>query len=177
MKSYKAKPLSVKTIRLIAKALREKCNMQHQKNIPICVLFEKILNKIFPKYQWEIKPDSEMEEEGMTFPFENTIWIKESVYNKACLGEGRARFTIAHEIGHLLLHKQSHIAFCRGDYPIKTYEDPEWQADCFAAELLMDYDIVKDWSACKIEKNCGVSKLASQKRYYKLKEEREGEKS
>nr|DAO82996.1 MAG TPA: IrrE protein [Caudoviricetes sp.] len=53
---------------------------------------------------------------------------------------GRQRFTIAHEIGHILLHqKDNKGAFV--DYRNKTtYDHREFEADNFAAALLMPKD-------------------------------------
>lgn len=60
----------------------------------------------------------------------------------------RQRFTIAHELGHLLLHKgEVHIdrsfRVNRRDEVSSLAVDPdEIEANCFAAELLMPYDLV-----------------------------------
>jgi IrrE N-terminal-like domain len=53
--------------------------------------------------------------------------------------DGRKRFTIAHEIGHFVLHRERQISCFPGDIARweNTADDPERQADNFAAELLM----------------------------------------
>ncbi|MNT04952.1 hypothetical protein D3C72_1395530 [compost metagenome] len=42
----------------------------------------------------------------------------------------RKRFTLAHELGHLLLHNESY-------YPVSNYRDKENEANVFASEFLM----------------------------------------
>lgn len=60
----------------------------------------------------------------------------------------RARFSLAHEIGHAILHAKLLVqmgcaphheaALMRGEVPQhKHFEDTEWQADAFAAAILM----------------------------------------
>jgi Zn-dependent peptidase ImmA (M78 family) len=39
----------------------------------------------------------------------------------------------------------------------KAYKDPEWQAKCFAGELLMDYEMTEGMSTLEIVKNCKVT--------------------
>lgn len=74
----------------------------------------------------------------------------------------RKRFTIAHEIGHLVLHMQA-----ADDYEIVDTEDNfrsntisndewtnerrmEWEANAFAAALLMDEELVRnEWEQIK----------------------------
>lgn len=71
--------------------------------------------------------------------------------------EGRFRFTVAHETGHWVLHrhqliearsaglfasKQEPSVVCR-DLPRKRKPPIEWQADCFAAYLLMPEAMVR----------------------------------
>ena len=67
--------------------------------------------------------------------------------------EGRMHFTAAHEIGHIKLHvpilmeqRARENILCRKDEGFEgTKKDPlEWQADTFAAYLLMPRDMVND---------------------------------
>jgi Zn-dependent peptidase ImmA (M78 family) len=59
--------------------------------------------------------------------------------NAAMREEGRKRFTIAHEIGHFVIHRERQISCLPLD--IARWEDssanPERQADSFASELLL----------------------------------------
>lgn len=90
-----------------------------------------------------IVPTEELKNaEALTFP-DGTIKIPEKVYEEACQRKGRARFTLAHELGHALMHSNI-IPFARSlDDNHKIYEDSEWQADEFAGELLIPSNELK----------------------------------
>lgn len=49
----------------------------------------------------------------------------------------RKRFTIAHELGHLLMHNENH-------FPISSYRDKEKEANLFAGEFLMPQEAIKN---------------------------------
>lgn len=78
-------------------------------------------------------------------PKNNELILSEETYHGLLRHEGRARFTLAHEIGHIVLHRpyfkeiqRDHrraILLRRGD--LKPYQNPEKQADVFASELLL----------------------------------------
>lgn len=163
--------MSTEDIRQIVKKVREKCGLIGRMNVPVCFLFEFILNKIFQEFEWEIIPDEKMPEEGKTFPGMNKIEIRESVYKAACAGDGRARFTIMHEIGHFILHKPDRVALCRlaSEEKLKAFEDPEWQANTFAAEFLMDLDLIQGMGYKEISESCGVTYGAAKTRIGKLR--------
>ena len=103
---------------------------------------------------------------------DKVINIKESVFLGAERNNPRDRFTITHEIAHALLLNESTVQFCRSDTTnIPPYRDPEWQADCFAGELLMPYDYCRKLSIDEIMCICKVSWQAAQTQfnsYHKL---------
>ena len=164
--NFKAAPMSRKSIRAIVKMVKKKCGMGNVMKIPVCGFFEFIMERLFPGFEWEIVDENEMMEEGLTLSADNTILIRQDVYIKACNGDGRARFTIMHEIGHFLLHGPQRVALCRlapGEQ-LKKFENPEWQADNFAAEFLMDFDLVMGLNYKEISRECCVTYGASQTR-------------
>lgn len=86
-------------------------------------------------------------------------------------GERYYRTTVAHEVGHALMHV-SDYQFCRDMAPlanngkevmlfrkeeIKPWHDPEWQAWYFAGALLMPEKAVK----CLISNGCNIYDLAN----------------
>lgn len=74
---------------------------------------------------------------AQSIPSERLIMVRKDVYRGACEDRGRDRFTLAHELGHVLLHPDAvHARRCRRQ-EIKAYCNSEWQANAFAAELLM----------------------------------------
>jgi hypothetical protein len=109
------------------------------KFVPIIKIYDHLRAIGFLEY--EVVEDSELGERlAETLPDKKEIRIKESVFNGACNGDGFHRFTLAHELGHLVLHKnQQSKAYARGVTPNhKIFEDSEWQADEFASEFLID---------------------------------------
>ncbi len=54
---------------------------------------------------------------------------------------------------------------------LKAFEDPEWQANTFAAEFLMDFDLIQGMDYKEISKSCGVTYGAAKTRIGKMPEE------
>lgn len=161
---YKAKPLSRNIIRGLANFIRCQTGTEQTAYFPILKFLEIFLPQIIADFCYEIVPVSEMPDKyGETFPLESRIKIREDIYNKAVAGDGFARFIICHECGHLLLINWDTISLCRTPYKeeIKPYEDPEWQADCFAGELLVYYPLAKGLSKEEIMEKFGVTGKAA----------------
>ena len=126
---------------------------------------ELVLPSIIPDFSYEYLTVTEMGNlHGETYPSKNVIRIREDVYERAINGEGRDRMTIAHEIGHLLLHEDTEISLCRADpyQHMKPYEDPEWQADCLGGELLASSYLIRGMSPLEVVTKCAVSLQAAQ---------------
>jgi Zn-dependent peptidase ImmA (M78 family) len=163
-----AKPLSRKRIRDLTNNIREFCGKEYEHEFPIMHFLENIMCLIFDSFEIEILEDDEIDCEARAFPSKNLIKIRQSVYDGACNGNPRDRFTIAHEIGHMFLHDEESISFARGkDIEIKSYEDPEWQANTFAGELLAPPYLIKNLNTEAIMQKCKVSRSAAeiQKKY------------
>lgn len=160
MAARKVPPLSRSKIRELAKAFRQVLGLENVHNLSITKIYEILVEQ--GAFELEILEENEMgENEGLTYPNENRILIREDVYEGACQGVGRHRLTLAHEIGHWLIHKNTQVSYARNEANVKPYEDPEWQANCFAGELLVPYDLCKDWSVFEIEMRCRVSGSAA----------------
>jgi hypothetical protein len=88
--------------------------------------------------------------EGEYRPVENQLVLTESTYKEAYRGFVRPRFTVVHEIGHAILDgKQLRVIHSLGltvsrhsRTDLRPFEDPEWQADAFAAAALMPSELV-----------------------------------
>ncbi len=66
--------------------------------------------------------------------------------------EGRKNFTIAHEVGHYYLQKAREFICKKSDfYYFLSTQDPEKEANIFAAELLMPEEWVKEHAKWKNE--------------------------
>lgn len=63
----------------------------------------------------------------------------------------RQRFTIAHELGHFILHRNQRANFSCDKESVysgaDTIRDIEREADDFASNLLMPGDLLRDWSS------------------------------
>lgn len=153
-------PLSLKQIRKRCELIRRIFNIPLNAPVDIVKVFEYILTQI--GVEFEIVPKHEMgAKHGETIPSENRIRIREDVYERACYGYGRDRLTMAHELGHLLLHRVETITFAREDGDIPPYKDPEWQANAFAGELLAPYEYIKDMSIIDIASHYGITEKAA----------------
>lgn len=153
-------PLSLKQIRKRCELIRTIFNIQLNEPVDIVKVFEYILTQI--GVEFEVVPKHEMgAKHGETIPSENRIRIREDVYERACNGYGRDRLTMAHELGHLLLHRVETITFAREDGGIPPYKDPEWQANAFAGELLAPYEYIKDMSVIDIASYYGITEKAA----------------
>jgi len=79
--------------------------------------------------------------EALALPEDGAVYIREDVYEALLKKDPVARFTVAHEIGHLWMHERpgttSALYQVEAMRPHGPLEDAECQADSFAAEFLM----------------------------------------
>lgn len=117
------------------------------------------LTKNFDKYSFEVLSKDDMgDAHGLTYPDKGRILIREDVYKQAYLGKERDRMTLAHELGHLILHPGLGLARMSPKANIKPYASSEWQANAFAGELLVSADHIEGWeSEYEIAEKFGVS--------------------
>jgi Zn-dependent peptidase ImmA (M78 family) len=172
---YIVEPKSRQNLRDLALILRKFLNLENEKYFPITELLD-VLAEIFDNFSYEIVEDNELSfgTHADTNTLAGHIRIRESVYEGACNGNGRDRMTIAHELGHYFT-----ICFCGfklernfANKKVKTYSDPEWQAKCFAGELLVPAHLMKGCSVEEIVEECGVSYDAAEIQYKKINGER-----
>jgi len=81
--------------------------------------------------------------EACWIPESLTLCLTERVYEKACRNDPRSLFTVFHELGHALLGHRRTLNREPAGAEIKTFEDSEWQANQFAAEILMPVDEIQ----------------------------------
>lgn len=167
---YEANPLSRSQIRELVTSIRNGLKQLCPEigiEFPLLEFLELILPSLFPDFELEIVDDEELNCYAKAYPSQNRILIRDSVYEGAYRGNGRDRFTIAHEIGHFFLHRDESISFARADVSIPTYKKPEWQANTFAGELLVPVSLIKELSVDEIARECKVSRQVAeiQKKY------------
>ncbi|MBQ5852314.1 MAG: ImmA/IrrE family metallo-endopeptidase [Lachnospiraceae bacterium] len=150
-----------KQLRELAHILRRHLGVEDVLYFPIVEALD-VLSEVFPNFSYEVVEDTELARgtHADTDVTTGHIRIKESVCNGACEGVGRDRMTIAHEIGHFFT-----LCFCgfklqrnyNKDKKIPAYKSPEWQAKCFAGELMIPSHLVSEMSPNAIAIECGVS--------------------
>lgn len=129
--------LSRADIRAIAQSIRDEIGWT-EPYFPIVEFVELGLPKFFEEFILDIALKSELKEDhGQTFPDKSIIRLREDVYERALKGDGFYRFTVAHELGHLVLHRNLPMTRSVPATDVKPYRSSEWQADCFGGELLM----------------------------------------
>lgn len=169
---FTVKPLSKSTIQKVAKFVRKIAeNSPHNiiKNYKMDIT--KFIECSDLVSSLEVVEDKELPNAFAQTFSSGTIKIRESIYNKATNNDGHARFTIAHELGHLLLHKDQ-IALSRPFSDTqKIYCNSEWQADEFAGNLLAPNEYLESHrydSDAKIAQDLGVSVSCVRTRRAKL---------
>lgn len=167
---YIASCKSRKDIRSTARIIRKIQNADNELYFPILDFVEKTLPRINPSFTFTVGMMEEMGDcHGITFPDKNEIVIREDVYDRAWLGSGRDRLTIAHELYHYLEHSKNTVAFARtSKKDIPPYMDPEWQADAFGGELLVPYHLAGELTVSEIVEKCGVTPAAARFQHRKM---------
>ena len=154
-----------KNLRMAAMKLRKQLGYRDDESVAPEVILE-LLPKLF-RCDYQIVPAEEMgEKHGETQLLEGIVRIREDVYEGAIKGVGRDRFTICHEFAHLLLHSSlcQNVSLARmDDRNIPIYENPEWQANVFAAEFMMPYSKLRSGMRVnEVMTAYGVSRAAAE---------------
>lgn len=132
--------------------------------LDIVRLVEMVLPIVLPDLVFSVQSKAEMgDHHGLTVPDHETVLIREDVYERACEGCGRDRFTVAHELGHLVLHRDIQVQLARGaPFSIRKERNSEWQADVFAGELLVSAEYLAGCSSdADLVEKFGVSRGAA----------------
>jgi Zn-dependent peptidase ImmA (M78 family) len=130
-------PLSSGAILQHALDLRATCGLMDTRYFPIHRFYE-CLDFLIEGARFEVLFEDELgSSHGLTHPDQLLIQLREDVYDGACENNPRDRFTLAHELGHLLLHRNVTYARVDPNNPPVIYRNSEWQADKFASYLLM----------------------------------------
>lgn len=165
-------PASKNAIRQLAYSIRKQLGLINEAYFPVLEFIEYVLPEIDSRFNYEIVPDTAIGLDAANYnPSENTMRIRQSVYEGACEGNGRDRFTIAHEIGHYLMHRDVNLALSRleNHTQVPAYQNSEWQANTFASALLMPPYLIGGWNPRQIAKYCGTSLRAAEIAYKEKK--------
>lgn len=135
---YIVPPLSWAAIGVMTDNIRVQFSLSPQPVFPVMEFLEIVLDQKLGVVRLELGDENEMGPyEGLTDPKGDFIRLREDVYEKAWAGDGRARFTVAHELGHFFLHTNIPMARASPNANVKPFRRCEPQANQFAAEILM----------------------------------------
>lgn len=162
-------PLSTEKIAETAEAVRTHLGLTDRHYFPVMKVYE-VLDTLIDGADFQVLDPHEMgDDHGRTYPDSNLIVIRNDVYARADAGEGRDRFTMCHELGHLMLHRNLALSRVAPDRPPKLYCNSEWQADKFASFLLMPRSLVKGIALRDAPEVFGVSFDAARARSHEMK--------
>lgn len=131
-------PLSWPVIDQVGLNVRQQFGLAERASFPIFEFLERVLDQGMSTIEFLVGDRSEMGlAEGYTDQRGEFIMIREDVYRAGLDGQGRARFTAAHELGHLILHTQAPLARAQPGQEVKPYSRAEPQANQFASAILM----------------------------------------
>lgn len=160
--SYIARAISRSNMRELAELIRKSIGFEKKPYFPIVEFMEFVMPEMFPGFNYEIVDDCDLSGlEGLTIPEKNLIQLPNKVYCDAAFGKGRARFSVAHEVGHYITIDSGSVVLARVGSTVPAYRNPEWQANAFASEILMVPSLSIDMSIAEISKVFGVSNIAA----------------
>jgi Zn-dependent peptidase ImmA (M78 family) len=160
---YVVPPMSWADISRHAESLREQLGLTAVPFCPVIDVLERVLYQELDFVELQVRDEKEMgSAEGYTCPSGSFIRLRLDVYEAACANDGRARFTVAHELGHLFLHRNLPLARARSDDNVPPFRRSEPQANRFAADLLMPRSFMNaSDSVAAVMKRHGVSMEAA----------------
>lgn len=136
-------PRSGNDIESIANGLRKALELEQTPHFPVVELYD-LLHELIPGAFYGVYSKQEMgHNHGLTLLKKKEIRIREDVFAAACSGDGFGRFTMCHELGHLILHRGV-VALQRANANPPLYMSSEWQSDRFAGALLMPAHLVTE---------------------------------
>ncbi len=171
-RGVRVNPRSKENIKGLANAFRtDYAKINLHERINLLQLIEIVLPKITNlKFEFILVEKEEMGDvEAAMSPDRMKMYIRNDVYDQLHQEDPRARFTIAHEIGHFVLHDE--VTLTRSSQSKhEPFRDSEWQADCFAAELLAPIQACKEYSTIEDIMNVfGISYSCAQIRFNETK--------
>jgi hypothetical protein len=180
------KPLTNADVRQHAKRLRKFFGVEHERRIDLIVCLRSssiwTVRGELP-LAFHVRPDAEMNgADAKTTTGKNGVLIemRQSVFEHLQVGDGRARHTAAHELGHAVLHDGTEMPrLARGNVTpawIPAYESAEHQVKVFASAFLINDEVAQTLqSASDIALEFGISLQSAEIYYEALIERRERE--
>ena len=147
-----------------ANAIHRAIGYKGDRPFPIIRFIERALEMLCDGFELEIVTEKELGGKfGETYPHKHVIRLREDIYDNAVDGDGFARMTAAHEVGHLLEHADVPLSMARASRQLPAYRSSEWQANAFAGALLMPASKIIDMDEEDIRDTYGVTISAAYK--------------
>ncbi len=133
---------SAATIKLAVQDLLANCGLKGLVTFNVVELIRKHLNRLPGGLKIEFYDQGEGQPEAYVSYKPLTLHVDREIWKDAHLGEPRARYILAHEIGHIVLHRiDADLGFSEGpDARLRAPPEErsaEWQANVFAHFLLV----------------------------------------
>lgn len=163
-------------IEILAAAWRQALRIGTTCQAPDMVgVLENEMPRLFGDFALVVKDDHLMDDaEGYTEFDPPRVVLSATTYQSAADFEGRGRWTAAHELGHLVLHKSA-VPLDRAPKrysqmkELPAYASAEWQANAFAAAFLMPETLIRDFTdISEIMTFFAVSRKAAENRLKNL---------
>lgn len=161
-----------------ANRLRRALCLGPAERVQMVPLLEHVLPEVLDDYLFEVVPDDMMAGiEGTTDISLPIIRLADRTYARLMRSDPDARYTAAHELGHLVFHSGAHVQYARrSTFDCRT--DPEWQADRFADAFLMPLQAVLQCSSVEqIAMKFDVPFDAAKRRYWDAQTARKSRKN
>lgn len=171
-KGFVVPPQSTSNIQSYAEKIRSKFVDANDITCPIIEIIEMGMLQVQSDFVFEVKSVMEMgENEGLVPLGGKSLILRQDVYDGACKGQPRDRFTAGHEFGHYLMHRK--LSFARTTQENdKIFCDSEWQADVFAGYLLVSKRHLDHFrNVTDMAEECGISQQAATVMWEKYKKE------
>jgi hypothetical protein len=159
-----------KRISSLVHKLRADFQVALHEPFPIIDVLEFDLTKLWRDFRFVVEADEEFDDfvlaTAKSEPRE--ISVRESVYQHAIVGSPTARVVLAHELGHVILgHGSGFSKNVSNEQAI--FSIAEWQADEFAAELLIPSTLAAQMTYEEIAREFAVPIHSAQLRLQTLK--------
>lgn len=160
---------STKQIEELALAVRQALGYNDDEKVDMLELLEHRLVGYIEEFEFDVESDSALGgADALTSLTELRITVSQSCYDQAYHRTSkRPQFTLAHELGHLVMHQGRTVSLARGK--VKAYQSPEWQADTFAASFLAPADAVRRCNSVEeVSSRFSISREAARLRILKV---------
>jgi|GEM_PF-3743782 len=167
----KFEPYSVEQIELFASNFRRHLAVHDQPWIDILRILDLELAKLLPSLSFIVVESSELEDGILAFTTHEplSIVVSNIVYDQASCGDPAARMVLAHELGHLLLHRPRRLShFPNAMFNHHDHAAMEMEAHQFAMAFLMPLNLVEGMSLDEISELFGVSSRQAELRKAQL---------